>query len=87
MKKTKNLVSKAAKWEKVNKVLSKMSAEQKAEIVCGRGGHAVQDIIGSAGIMVPGAAGETASMVVDGIAIDGLTLARWAGRTQITDAI
>ena len=75
VKKTKNLVSKAAKWEKVNKVLSKMSAEQKAEIVCGRGGHAVQDIIGSAGIMVPGAAGETASMVVDGIAIDGLTLA------------
>ena len=51
--------------EKVEEVLAKMDLDQKAHLVCGQPGALSLEVIGSAAITVPGAAGETTHVLKD----------------------
>ncbi|MBO4887743.1 MAG: glycoside hydrolase family 3 C-terminal domain-containing protein [Firmicutes bacterium] len=51
--------------EKVEEILSKMTLDQKVKTVCGQPGALSQEVIGSAAITIPGAAGETTHVLKD----------------------
>ncbi len=60
--------------EKVEEVLGKMTLEQKAKLLCGQPGALSLEIIGSAAVTVPGAAGET-THVLEELGVGHLILA------------
>ncbi len=56
-------------------ILSRLSTEQKVQLVCGRPREGTAEIIGSAAVLVPGAAGETTPLLKRDFGVAGLVLA------------